>query len=121
MSIHFAAPQLPGRTRTSVPCAKALAAWSVQRAANDNGDATAAAANDTLLRAALRHFAEHGISAAREARAKAENAFFAGDRRAYDYWLGITRTLDRRLAAEAERLNPAPALIPVPAPAPALR
>ena len=59
-----------------------------------------------LLHAALRHFAEHGLGAAREARAQAEAAFFAGDRQAYDWWLGITRTLDRRLAAEAARLIP---------------
>ena len=84
-----------------------MAARAVERAANDNpGDPQRIAANDQMLRAALRHFAEHGLGAAREARAQAEAAFFAGDRQAYDWWLGITRTLDRRLAAEAARLVP---------------
>jgi hypothetical protein len=64
-------------------------------------------AHDQVLRAALRHFAQHGLSAAKTARAQAEAAFFAGDRQAYDWWLGITRTLDRRLAREAERRTPA--------------
>ena len=68
-------------------------------AANDNGGLEN---SDMLLHAALRHFAEHGLSAAREARAQAENAFFAGDRQAYDWWLAICRTLDRRIAAELD-------------------
>ena len=55
------------------------------------------------MRAALMHFAEHGLGAARAAREKAEAAFFAGDRAGYDWWLAITRTLDRRMAIEAER------------------
>ena len=86
----------------------------MERVANDNqakpgtkGPAKrgVGAANDQMLRAALRHFAEHGLGAAREARAQAEKAFFEGDRQAYAWWLGITRTLDRRLAAEAARLG----------------
>jgi hypothetical protein len=59
-----------------------------------------------LLRAALVHFAEHGLGAARAARKQAERAFFAGDRHGYDHWIAITRTLDRRLALEAERIEP---------------
>ncbi|MBA4164172.1 MAG: hypothetical protein C0510_06015 [Erythrobacter sp.] len=58
--------------------------------------------NDLLLDAALRHFARHGIGAARAARAQAETAFFAGDRAGYDWWLAICRTLDRRLAARID-------------------
>ena len=60
-----------------------------------------------MLRAALRHFADHGLGAARAAREQAEQAFFAGDRQSYDWWLGVTRALDRRLALEAERAFPA--------------
>lgn len=84
------------------------------QAANDNDRALVATETfgrrqDTppehLLRAALRHFAEHGLGAARAARKQAERAFFAGDRKAYDHWLAITRTLDRRLALEAERIE----------------
>ena len=84
-----------------------MAARAIERAANDNAlGSERLAANDQLLRAALRHFAEHGLGAARQARAQAEQAFFSGDRQAYDWWLGITRTLDRRLAAEAAQLAP---------------
>lgn len=68
-------------------------------AANDNGGLPE---SDLLLHAALRHFAVHGISAARAARAQAEAAFFAGDRAGYDWWLAICRTLDRRLAARID-------------------
>ncbi|MXP41033.1 hypothetical protein GRI75_05160 [Altererythrobacter soli] len=52
------------------------------------------------MRAALRHFADHGLAAASHARRRAETAFFAGDREAYRWWLGICRTLDRRMARE---------------------
>ncbi len=97
---------------------KALAQDASGRVANDNGAGRAAMGrslrgrtpliSEHTLHAALRHFAEHGHGAARDARARAEKAFFSGDRQAYDWWIGITRTLDRRLAAEAERAaNPA--------------
>ncbi|WP_299193168.1 hypothetical protein [uncultured Erythrobacter sp.] len=89
------------------PIAKALASRAAEKAANDNAEFTRdSVANDQMLRAALRHFAEHGLGAAREARAQAENAFFTGDRQAYNWWLGITRTLDRRMAAQAAQLLP---------------
>jgi hypothetical protein len=65
------------------------------KAANDN---IPGIANDKLLRAALRHFATHGLGAAEAARVNAERAFFAGDRTEYRWWLGICRMLDRRMA-----------------------
>jgi hypothetical protein len=65
--------------------------------ANDNG---ASRPSDAMLHAALRHFAEHGLAAAQRARKQAESAFFAGDRQAYQWWLEICRTLDRRMANE---------------------
>lgn len=116
MPIHFAPANVPGKSRANSPVARALAERAIEQVANDNArdesDLIAVGhTGDHMLRAALRHFAQHGIGAAREARAQAEKAFFAGDRPAYDWWLGITRTLDRRLAAEAakatERLAPA--------------
>jgi len=70
-----------------------------ERASNDNGPAET---SDRLLHAALRHFAEHGLGAAREAREQAEKAFFAGDRESYDWWIAICRTLDRRIAAQLD-------------------
>lgn len=122
MSIHFANAPVPGRAPACSPIARAMVARAVERVANDNGDARGdgrgdrrrggkgngrhAPANDQMLRAALRHFAEHGLGAARAARAQAEQAFFDGDRQAYQWWLGITRTLDRRLAMDAERTVP---------------
>lgn len=107
MPIHFAAARVPGRAPACAPIARAMAARAMEHVANDNGNGSASqAANDQILRAALRHFAQHGLGAAREARAKAEEAFFAGDRQGYQWWLGITRTLDRRLARQAEMLSP---------------
>lgn len=110
MSIPFANAPVPGHAPACSPIAKAMIARAVEKVANDNGDGSLmgrhAPANDQMLRAALRHFAEHGLGAARAARAQAEQAFFEGDRQAYQWWLGITRTLDRRLAREAERTGP---------------
>jgi hypothetical protein len=68
------------------------------RAANDN---VLGICSDKLLKAALRHFAEHGLSAAEHARDLAERAFFAGEREQYRWWLSICRTLDRRMAEAA--------------------
>ena len=112
MTVHFAAAKGLSNAPACSPIAKAMVSKASERVANDNGEVDAAAndalgaANDQMLRAALRHFAKHGLGAAREARSQAEKAFFEGDRQAYDWWLGITRTLDRRLAAEAARLVP---------------
>lgn len=103
MSIRFAAPPSPGRNPACSPIARAMVSRAMERAANDNCEPQA---HDQMLRAALRHFAKHGLGAARAARAQAEDAFFAGDRQSYDWWLGVTRTLDRRLALEIERRTP---------------
>lgn len=99
MTVHFA----PARSVTRSPLARAFARRTIANAANDNQDRAAALHNDELLHAALRHFARHGMGAAREARKQAEDAFFAGDRGKYDWWLGICRTLDRRMAEELNR------------------
>ena len=115
MTIRFAAASTPGHAPACSPIAKAMVARAAERVSNDNGDhrdvsqftglPRKVGASDQMLKAALRHFAEHGLGAARAARAQAEAAFFSGDRQAYDWWLSITRTLDRKLAAEAEGLN----------------
>ena len=99
MTVHFA----PARTIARSPLARAFARRAIARAANDNDDAVQAKTHDQMLHAALRHFAEHGLGAAREARKQAEQAFFIGDRASYDWWLGICRTLDRRMAEEMTR------------------
>lgn len=94
MTLRFAA----ARSTAVSPLARALSRRALGSAANDNGTD----ANDHLLHAALRHFAEHGLGAARDAHLRAERAFFAGDRESYRWWLGVCRTLDRRLAARLE-------------------
>jgi hypothetical protein len=93
MSIRFAAPTHALNFRVSRAC---LRATTVQPH-NDNQPAYS---DDAFLRAALRHFAEHGLAAAGHARRRAESAYFAGDRDAFQWWLGICRTLDRRLARQ---------------------
>ncbi len=97
------------RGRVSISETRVLHAHAAAHTANDDTFAhstfvrTHVETDAQILRAALRHFAQDGLGAARSARARAESAFFAGDRTAYDWWLAITRTLDRRLAAESER------------------
>lgn len=101
MTIHFAAAE--GNLRARLTPAQARAA--VNRAANDNmrdfaaGLPLAGDETQAILHAALRQFAAHGIGAAAHARQQAEQAFFAGDRQTYQWWLGICRTLDRRMAS----------------------
>ena len=97
MSIHFAPAKPSGLTHAKSGAAKKILRRAQGNVANDNGPGREAA--DRVLRAALHHFAQHGLGAAKVARAQAEKAFFEGDRDTYDWWLGITRTLDRRLAA----------------------
>lgn len=91
MTVHFAAARTPARS----PVARILTRRPVEYAANDNGSYQG---DDKLLHAALRHFAAHGLGAARAARQEAENAFFAGDSERYEWWVGVCRTLDKRMA-----------------------
>lgn len=70
--------------------------------ANDNGFP---GSSDRMLHAALRQFARHGVGAAEHARQQAERAFFKGDRETYRWWLGICRTLDRRIAVRLETVS----------------
>jgi hypothetical protein len=91
MTIRFA--PAGRRTRATKPLLRMVRA----SAANDNARTQT---DDAVLRAALHHFAEHGLAAAGQARVHAEAAFFAGDREAYRWWLEICRMLDRRMARE---------------------
>ena len=95
MTIHFAAARVAARS----PIAQVLALCHPRPAANDNCDL----ASPDAMRAALYHFAKYGMGAARDARDRAETAFFAGNRREYDRWLEVCRQLDRRMAAQFER------------------
>lgn len=85
----------PARSATRLPVAGASAAGNLAPAANDNHPDLN---RNGLLRAALRHFAEHGLGAAELAQRNAQAAFFAGDRKEYRHWLDICRALDRRMA-----------------------
>lgn len=91
MSIRFAASKPSVRARTR-PSSTSL---SFPRAANDNGDN---GLGDTKLTEALRHFAQHGLSAAQEAYDEARAAFAAGDEQEFERSRDICRALDRRLA-----------------------
>lgn len=93
MSIRFAAPPEAMSVRLTPMAARAAQG----RAANDNRFDVA---GEPMLRASLRHFAEHGLAAAQQARARAEAALRTGDQRAYNWWLGICATLDRRMARD---------------------
>lgn len=73
------------------------------RAANDG---IPAVESDTLLRAALLHFARTGLGAADVASDKAQEAFFVGDREGYDHWLGVCRLLDARMAGAVAAREP---------------
>ncbi|KQM19552.1 hypothetical protein [Novosphingobium sp. Leaf2] len=53
------------------------------------------------LAATLMHFARYGLSAAHQARIRAEVAHTTGDTRAMTHWLDICRRLDRRMACAA--------------------
>lgn len=96
MSIRFAAPRHAIRNRLDNPAARA----AFLRPANDNGQRYQ---GEATIHAALRHFAEHGLAAARHARAEAETARLAGDKQGYGWWLEICRALDRRMARELDR------------------
>lgn len=91
MTIRFAA----AHAADSTALLRALTVVSLGTAANDN---TPLFPRDNVLRAALRHFAEHGLGAAELAYRNAQQAFFAGDRQQYRHWLAICRALDRRMA-----------------------
>ena len=97
MSIRFAAPRQAIRNRME-DTAEALAC---RRPANDNGPAAQLA--EATLQAALRHFAQHGLAAARHARQEAESARAQGDERSFAWWRDICRALDRRLAREIDQ------------------
>jgi hypothetical protein len=91
MTIRFAA----AHASDSSAIVRALTTVSLCPAANDNSDGFP---RDETLRAALRHFAEHGLGAAQQAYRNSEKAFFAGKREEYRHWLAICRALDRRMA-----------------------
>jgi len=101
MTIRFAAAR--GGNHPAI--AQALCPSAPMGPANDNARiVTPTPANDVslaegqVLTAALRHFAQHGMAAAEHARANAEAARRDGDQESLEWWIGICRQLDRRMA-----------------------
>jgi hypothetical protein len=92
MTIHFAA----ARTTEVSALVKVLTASVSLNAANDN---SLGIGGDPVLKAALFHFAEHGLAAAQVARESAEEALAAGKRDEYRHWMAICSALDRRMGA----------------------
>lgn len=95
MSIRFAFPAY------RMPCRMTPRQAHSQhfRPANDNRGKSV---DNLHLRAALKHFAQHGLAAADHARQQAVAAADAGDRQSFEWWLEICRALDRRMAHRIE-------------------
>jgi hypothetical protein len=91
MTIRFAG--------ASAESTSAIAAWRCRSvalcAANDNIREPLV---QTVVGAALRHFARHGLAAAEHAAAQATDALRAGDRDRGMTWLAVCRQFDRRMA-----------------------
>ena len=94
MTIRFAAAR--NRSKLGQVISLSRSGAPAPLAANDNG--FEAANDDTVVTEALRHFAEHGVSAARRASDKAMSAHASGDSESFDWWLSVCRVLDRRMA-----------------------
>ena len=94
MTVRFA----PARTPARSPLARAFEKPAISNAANDDGDD-----DNELLRAALEHFANHGLNAASAARDEAKRAFSTGDRSGAKAWANICSAFDRRLGAKLKR------------------
>ncbi|MEP7222628.1 MAG: hypothetical protein ABI673_08170 [Novosphingobium sp.] len=118
MPLHFAA----SRHGKHALLAQMLTPPGVVRGANDNGRPLGEMLSEpSLLRAALLHFARHGLAAAEHARDSAEASFASGDDAQYRHWLAVCRILDRRMAqGTVHRLHPmeaSPASAPAKQPA----
>ena len=94
MTIRFA----PARAGFGNPVARHLGAQRIPAAANDSLPTRAGRANEAVIYEALRHFGQHGLAAAKEARANAMRAHSQGDGEGFDYWLAICRQFDKRMA-----------------------
>lgn len=96
MSIRLALPL----NRLSPCLVRAGVARRGRRPANDN---PGTGPGNLALHAALRHFSQHGLAAAQQARLQAEAAAARGDAEDFAWWRSICGTLDRRMAREMDR------------------
>lgn len=99
MSVSFAA----ARSVSASPVARVLARRTLAQAAND--DRALGVVDDAILQAALRHFAVHGLGAAKAAHDEALRARQAGDVPGQDKWTAICRLFDKRLAEDIEPVS----------------
>ena len=98
MTIRFA----PSRRAGTTALTRALGRNDAVANANDNRD-PGAPLIDKSVEAALRHFAEHGLAAARVARENAEKALANDDAMSYNHWQDICRMFDRPMADDLQR------------------
>ncbi|MEL7188234.1 MAG: hypothetical protein AAGK17_01675 [Pseudomonadota bacterium] len=110
MTIHFAPAKTKRHGDYCPSVRRALSRVKLGIVANDNNRTyrrarPAPPPAPDILEAALRHFGQYGLGAARAARMRAKQAFFEGDREAYDWWIGITQALDRRMAEDSLHLS----------------
>jgi len=107
MSIRLAPAFDPARTAGRHAAGRGLVTRVLVLAANDNDgsadETPAAGAFDPVLIEALRHFARHGLDAARVAHAEAVHAAHEGNDAGTERWIAITGMFDRRLAATARK------------------
>jgi len=91
MTIRFAG----ARAKSS----SAISSWRCRSvplcAANDNARDRL---DDTVVGAALRHFARHRLGSAEQAAVEAATALRSGDRTGGLAWLAVCRQFDRRMA-----------------------
>ncbi|MFN2100333.1 hypothetical protein [Altererythrobacter sp. MF3-039] len=99
MTVRIAA----ARTAATSPLARHLVKGEARHADNDLPRGSAETIN-AITTSALRHFAEYGLRAASEARARAESALAKGDGSQFEHWLGICRALDREQATELAKV-----------------
>lgn len=77
--------------------------WAIGTPANDSSLAQPEDGIGAVTTAALLHFAEHGLGAARDARAQAELAFAAKDELAFEHWRSVCHTLDKEAGIRLDR------------------
>ena len=98
MSVRFA----PARTAARSPIAKILTRGEIGPVANDHDGPEGTGLMSDTTKAALRHFAEHGLRAVPVALHNALIAATASHDDDYRYWVGICRELDANAATRFE-------------------
>ena len=98
MTVRFASARCAARS----PLARVLSRGEIGAAANDSEGQEARKIMSDTTKAALLHFAEHGLRAVPVALTNATLAASAAHEEDYRHWLGICRALDRRAALRVE-------------------